>query len=396
MTAVPQGVRSAAFRPCELRAPSHESRALDRSTQALSSLASSALAARGSWLARYGLKPALRTLPLAFALLAGCLQLESRVTLHEDGTATITERLRFTRLLLDLAGDGEKELLKLLSKDAALERMKKMGEKVRLVSHELRDAEGASKESLAVYRVDDLNDLRYVSPWLAYPDFPENNAVQWEMVPLYKGRPYDGGHAGSLSVALRHLREAKGERRLEDGEAPPNGPSPIEVQAHREIGPVFRDMLKDFQLRLTFETFSPVGSALGVRNRRADVKEMDLINFTDKDLDKWGAPFLGNEELMLDLVRWELGSADIVDHVRDYANNATLPYLTPHGSRHMWWTGSRNIHFPPSRKLFDRLFAGRKLDPSPWQASPPEKHIPARFEDVGWPRSRAKEPGDAR
>ncbi len=362
MIAVPQGVCSAAFRPYP-----------------------------GS---RYGLKPALRTLALAIAATwgAGCLQIETRVTLHDDGTATITERLRFTRLLLDLAGDEEGELLTLLGKEAALERMKKMGEKVRLVSHELRDAEGASKESLTVYKVDDLNDLHYVSPWLAYPDFPENNTVRWEMVPLYKGRPYDGGPAGSLSLALRYPREPKGERRLEDGEAPPRGPSPVEVQAHREIGPVFRDMLKDFQLRLTFETFSPVGSGLGVRMRRADVKAMDLINFTDKDLDKWGGSFLANEELMLDLVRWELGSQDIVSDVQDYVNNTTLPYFTPNGSRYMWWLGSTNIHFPPSRKLFDKLFEGRKLDPSQWQASPPDKHVPARFEEIGWPRSRPKEP----
>lgn len=321
----------------------------------------------------------------------GCLQLEVRVTVHEDGTAALRERLRFSRRLLDLAGEQEAELLRLLSRDAALERMQQMGAGVELVSHELRDADAASKESLAVYRIPDLNRFRYVSPWPAYPDFPANNAVQWKMVPLYKGRPYDQGNAGEMSVSLHHLEPAKGEPKLKEGEAPPKGPSPLALQVYRELGPVFRDALKGFELRLTFESFSPVGSGLGVRSRRAAAKSMDILHFTDKNLDKWGGLFLENEEIMLDLVRWELGSQDVVTHVRDYVNNHTLPVFTPFGSRHMWWTGGRNIHFPPSRKLFDEHFAGKKLDPSQWQASPPDQHVPARFEDIGWPRPKHSE-----
>src|SRR6185437_5777116 len=85
-------------------------------------------------------------------LLAGCLQLDVRITINEDGSATITERIRFTRQLMDLAGDRKPELLKLLSKENALERMKRMGDTVTLVSHEIHDAEGASKEAIIVFK----------------------------------------------------------------------------------------------------------------------------------------------------------------------------------------------------------------------------------------------------
>src|SRR5580658_4926006 len=116
--------------------------------------------------------------------LAGCLQLDVHILLNEDGSATITERIRFSRQLMDLAGDRKPELLKLLSKEMALERMKRMGTGVTLVSHEIRDAEGASKEAVIVYKVPDLNNLVYVSPWFAYPDFADNSMVKFKMEPL--------------------------------------------------------------------------------------------------------------------------------------------------------------------------------------------------------------------
>ena len=314
----------------------------------------------------------------------GCLQLEARLKVLEDGTARLTERVRFSRRLLDLAGEEEGELLKLLGREAALERMSRMGKGVRLVSHEVRDAEGASKESLAVFHIDDLNGFQYASPWLAYLDYPENSVVRCRMVPLYKSRPYTQGRAGMISVSFHHLKKPKSEPKLPDDAPLPKGPSPLASQTCRELGPVFRDMLKGFQVRFTFESFSPVLSGIGVRGTRAGATSVDLINVTDRDRDKWGALFLENEELMLDLVRWQLGAKDIVTHVREYATNLTLPVFTPLGSGHMWWMSGRNVSFPPSRQLFEKHFKGRKLDFSQWQPSPPEKHVLATWERIGW------------
>jgi hypothetical protein len=50
----------------------------------------------------------------------------------------------------------------------------------------------------------------------------------------------------------------------------------------------------------------------------------------------------------------------------------------------MWWTGGGNIHFRPSRALFDRFFAGKKLDFSAWGKSPPEKLVLADFKRIGY------------
>ncbi len=325
---------------------------------------------------------------LAWLACAGCMQLETRIKVHEDGTATVTERLRFSRRLLDLAGADKPKLLERLSRAAALGRMKRMGTGITLTSHKLREAAGAAQESVAVFKVKDLNGFKYVSPWPAYPDFPANNHVSFWMKPVYKSRPYAGARAGTFSIGFRYPKRPQGEPRPKKGEKPPKGPAPRQLQVHRELGPVFRDMLKGFHVRLTLESYAPVTSGLGVRDHRAGAKEVDLINFSDKSLDTWGGLFLKNEEIMLDLARWQLGGDDVVKHVRGYHANRTLPVFFPAGSKHMWWSGGTEVWFRPSRQLFDRHFVGKKLDYSQWRASPPSKHVLARFESIGWRGSK--------
>ena len=58
---------------------------------------------------------------LLLLLAAGCLQIETHMKLHEDGSATITERLQFSKNLLDLsAKDGPaKGIAALFTRDAA-------------------------------------------------------------------------------------------------------------------------------------------------------------------------------------------------------------------------------------------------------------------------------------
>ena len=338
---------------------------------------------RWRWLVRRG--PAWLSAWLLAAMgAAGCLQLETRVKLHEDGSATITERLRFSRALLDQAGAREGELLKLLGREAALERMKSMGKGVSLVRHELRDAEGNAKESVAEFKVDDINGFRYASPWPAFADYRENNLVEFKMVPLYKSQPYASGSAGSMQVQVNFVKPPKGEERPPKDAPPPKGPSPLDQQVYRELGPVARDMLKGFRLKFTFESYAPVHSGLGVRGESAGNPAMDLLEFSDTNLDSWGTPFLENQEIMLELVNWRLGGPNVVRHVQGYWANNTLPVYAPRGSMHMWWHGGDQIWFAPSRQLFDKHFVGKMLDYSQWQASPPDKHVPAEFDRIGW------------
>lgn len=338
----------------------------------------------------HGTVRSLKLLGMAAALsaLAGCMQLDTRVHVNEDGSATITEKLRFSRRLLDLGdakGEGGSEVASLLSKDAALERMKHMGDGMTLTSHEIKEVEGGARESIAVFQIPDLNNFKYVSPWLAYTDYPENNVIQAKLYPLYKSNPYANGKAGEMAISFKYLKNPKGEAPLPKDQPPPPGPSPSELQVYRELGPVFKDMLRDFKVRFTLEAYAPIlRSGLGVRGQSAGSKEIDLINFTDRDLDNFGSSILDNEEVMLDLVRMDVGSEDICNNVKNFVSNTTLPVFMPHGSKHMWWTGGSEIPFKPSKPLFDKHFAGKKLDYSEWQAQPPEKHVDAVFEKIGW------------
>jgi hypothetical protein len=314
----------------------------------------------------------------------GCLQLETRVKLHEDGSATITERLRFSRVLLDQAGAREAELLKLLNEEAARERMKHMGKGISLVRHELRDAAGGSKESFTEFKIADINEFQYVSPWLSFVDYPENNAVKWQLEPMYKNGSSGGEWwAGTIRARFTLLKRPKGVDDGKDPKSPPEkGPSPQEQQIHRELGPVFRDVLKDFQVKLTFESYCPLlplGGSPGIRNLRAGATSVDFINFSSENLDNWGSRFLENEEIMLDLVRWQTASQNVITHVQNYASNLTLPVFMPR--RRSDWFGGTWVYVTPSRPLFDRYFKGKELDHRPWGKDPPAL---ADFDKIGW------------
>jgi hypothetical protein len=295
---------------------------------------------------------------------AGCFQLETAVKLNEDGTARVTERLWFSERLLDLAGDRRDEVKALLGRERVLERVRQMGEGQTLISHEVRSGGDGWMESIAEIAVPDLNKFRYVSPWLGFGDYASNNAVRLRLTPLYKSNPYGGGSAGNMSVSLAYDKPPQG------GNAP-RELTPLEQQVYRDIAPAIRDMLKGFRVRFTFEPYARVGGTIG----------KTLLDVSDSDLDQMSQMFFENEEIMLELVRMDFGGPNVAGNV---FRNPTLPTFLPLGSRAMWWLGSQNLWFPPSKPLFDRYFEGKKLDYSPWQASPPDKHKPALFTDIGW------------
>ncbi len=315
---------------------------------------------------------------------AGCLQIETRVTLGQDGSATITERFRFTRPLLDLAGERKAELLKSLTKAGALERMKHMGKGISLVRHQLRDAEGGAKESVAEFKIKDLNEFRYISPWPSFADYAKNNIVAFRLEPKYTcGSSGGQAWAGQIMVRVFLLKRPRGPA---DTKTPPPKPSPAAQQKYRNLAPVLRDILKDFHVRLTFDSYSPVGGcSLGVRNRTAGATAVDLINFSSDNLDSWGHQFLSNQEIMLELARGDLAGPNIATHVRDYTRNLTLPVFSPYKSA-AWFRGIYAL-IKPSRPLFDRYFKGKMLDYRPWTKNPP---VPADFNKIGWQPRKTK------
>lgn len=317
------------------------------------------------------------TLAALVVLAPGCLQIETRVKLNPDGSATVTERVLFSRRLLDLSNkQGSKiDAAALLNKDAALERAKHMGKGAELVSHDLHDARDGAKESLSVYRLPDIADFRYASPLLAYTDYRQTAAI----ITVKTGACYQGGDGwreGDVYVNFRPTTKGYGGR----PDTLPPDPAPGELQVYRDLSPLFRDVLKDFKLRLTFESYAPVWAHTNYRGQGGGVKEIDLLNFTDQDLDNLGDNFLGNEEVMLELVQWKLGGRNVCEQTAGYARNPRIPVYCSVGSSFAPYGVDRilRINFRPSRFYFDKYFKGKEI--TALHKAP----RPATFEEIGY------------
>ena len=329
--------------------------------------------------------------PLLATALAGCLKVNTRIVLHPDGSATVTERLQFSRALLDLGAEagGELDVAKLLTRAAAEERMKHMGKDIQLVSHEVRELETNARESVTVFKVAYLDGFQYASPFAAYADYAENSTVRCRFRPMYKSGSYVG-IAGQMAVSFHTLKRARSHARPEKDTPRPKGPTPKSVQILRHLRPVFADMLEHFELRLTFETYCPIHrTGFGLRGQRAGVNFADVIRFTDQDLDRFGGRFLANEEIALELLQGRIEGPNITQTVEQFAGNSTVPVFVTFGSSYRKWYPSEIICFAPSRPLFDRHFAGKKLDYSRWAPTPPAKQVTATFEKIGYqPRKK--------
>jgi len=185
---------------------------------------------------------------------AGCLQVDTRVKINEDGSATITERVRFSRRLLDLARmrKGGGDLESYLAKARVLERVGQMGDGAKLVSHKIRDAEGGAHKCLSVIHIPDLNNLRYVSPFLDHYRYPKHTVLEFSLTPCYQS-PHYGLWPGEMAVRVSPATSERAPRRPEGHQAPPP-PTPAELQVFRDLRPIFRDMLQGFKLRLVVES----------------------------------------------------------------------------------------------------------------------------------------------
>ena len=328
---------------------------------------------------------------LSLVLLTGCFELETRIQYNTNGSATITERLNFSQRLLDLGRvpGSETPIADLLLRPAVEARMKLMGQGIRLASHETRDGAHGSRESIAVFEIADANEFHYASPFLAYTDYPENNIVKMDVAPMLKSGNY-AGMAGDMKVVFRPVAKPKPEVRLKEGEKPPPDATPLELQAVRDLQPLMRTLLKDFRLRLTFESYAPISATgFGLRDRKAGTNKVDLIAITDRDLDRWGVRVWDNEEILLDILRGRFGSPIVVETVKEFQDNTTVPIFLPWGAANAPWRQGDEICFKSSRELFDKHFQGKLLDFDRWQST--GKNIrPAAFGEVGWtPQKKA-------
>lgn len=292
------------------------------------------------------------------ACLCGCLQIDTRVLLHPDGSATITERVQFSQQLLSLDGAATTQptesLQKLLGRPAVESRMAHMGRGIKLVSHEVRAGQAASRESLAVFKIDDIREFRYVSPFMAFVDYPSNSAIKCDMFPVYESTWY-GRRAGQMAVTFKLERDGRSAPRPKDGEPAPPGPSPATQQIIRQLQPIARDMLDGLHIRLTFEAYAPLRfrQYFRYRNQQAGTRQFDLIDWSDKSLDQFSAFLVENEEVMLELLTGSFNSANFLAATREHGSNLTLAVYHP--------TGIPEIYFKPSQELFSRFFDGKTL-----------------------------------
>jgi hypothetical protein len=324
-------------------------------------------------------------LALALPFLCGCMQIDTHVKLNEDGSATITEKVRFSRKLLDLSGPAgsDTDITGLLVKETATARAAKLGKGCTLVSYDVADAEGGSKQSVAVYKIEDITELRYVSPYLAFADYDKNNTVKFVLDPKMHSS-WEGYSAGEIALRIDLVKPGVGHPQIElkPGQKPPPGPAPKSLQMYRDLEPMFQDMLKDFKLKLRFECYDAIHTHFGLREAGTKPKYVDMLSITDKDLDKYGAPFFENEEVMLELIQEKFDEANIADNALDWGNNLTIPVFHNWGSaspkRHGWL--GNTIFFRPSQHFFKKYFEGKTLDFVDNKGSHPK---PANFDEIG-------------
>jgi hypothetical protein len=324
-----------------------------------------------------------RLLPLALLLLtAGCFQLETLVKVHEDGSATITERFQLSRRLLEFEQSSAAATGRVLSAEltraAAEERLKLMGKGVTLVSHEVRESEGGGRESVTVYRIPDVTEFLYVTPYLSLPGFRGRSLMKGQVAPrLYTDNYNPPGYVYlSFEPVVTDPVKAK-----EDQPKPPPKPEdpppkevpPVEMQLLRHLQPVIRDMLEGLRVRFTVEAYTPLYAAWNIplRNGSSNTRLIDLIDISDRNLDAYGANILENEEVMLELQQLKFDGPNLRRHLEGYVGNLTLPLLLGR---------AQPAIFKPSRYFYDRLYTGKSIDYGPRGGGA----RPASFDEIGW------------
>jgi hypothetical protein len=306
-------------------------------------------------------RAALAALLAIGSLAAGCLQVDLGIELHDDGAATLTERLRLSAALLDLAPGMARHL----KREAAAERMQRMGQGMTLESHaEGRIADG-SLESVAVFRIAAVDDLRLANPFVQ--DRKPAPMMRLEFKPIYhnpsqprtvgnvivrlvpaepRAQPPDGAAEADAETPALPPESAE-----ESAAAAPAAPeTPLELQGYRHLQSLFADVMKDFAVKVSLTAPNqPTGGG-----RPAGATTIRLLSFTGADLDRQAVPFLENEEAMLALLQFKLSDPAILTHTVEFPRYRQVPV---HRGRRPY--ASTQFQILPTRQLFQKYFAGR-------------------------------------
>jgi len=297
------------------------------------------------------------------------VQLETVITLNPDGSGRITERLNFSRWLLNMADNAgaDLKLEPLLAREAVLARMQEMGQGIKLVTHEVRQGPQLSREAVSVFEIPDLANFTYIFPFV--PQEPKSR------LPGLKTSitPFMGSVSGWSKAGRVHVNFTP--QWSEGAVAATNmlPRRPLSVQPLCELRPVFQDLLSALQVKIVFESYAPIEEAFNSdsywRDSNVQTRRVDLIDFAPgTNLDTAGFPLLENEEVMLDLLRGDLRSSWVQAVTKEWHWNKTLPAIHGGGA----------IAFRPSQEYFKKFFEGKTL------AYPGRDNFPAKWEEVGW------------
>jgi hypothetical protein len=324
-------------------------------------------------------------------LLTGCWDLEIHIKVNEDGSANVTEKLSFSEALLDLAATSPQDAALLnhaLSKEGALERMKKMGKGVELVSHEIGDATIAGtlfKQATVVYKIPDVNDLRLSPP---FPNLwrDQDTCMTFVLEPCYARKP--AGASGGTDLPGYMALEYRFGTDKPDGKPknatlePAPAMSPAQAQRIRDLLPAIKDLAQTASVKITLETYNPLNRGWGaivgpMRLRDRDnahmVPYVELLNISGQNKDAFGRPLLADEEILIEILRGDwmgphmkqlLWSSPRWDDFR-FLQDSKTPLIYPNVNAN----NSRRFIFLPSMIHYKRYFEGKTFDdgfaPSP-------------------------------
>jgi hypothetical protein len=319
-----------------------------------------------------------RLKPIGFAfcvaiLLPGCMQVTVHVKLNEDGSATVTEKIAFTEQLLDLAASdpAAANFSKSLSKEAALERLKMMGEGAQLASHTLGETivRGTLfKESITVYTLPNIANLRLV------PFFRDMSAASKDPKSCLKfilEPVYDGEQGKIPGMMLLKWQWSDG------GNSPTSPPrpslTPKQKQDLRTLLPLYRELLKDACFKLEVESYNTLFvfkhglwmRYVTDRRTRAPSPVFELFNFSGDNENLFHEALRSDEEAMIAILRcdWEGPAIFPLFYDRTRDNPFRINERLPLCYKSIGETPYTGLMFNPSPFHYKKHFEGRQFDP---------------------------------
>jgi hypothetical protein len=320
---------------------------------------------------------------LLFAF-TGCMKIENRIIIQFDGSAVIKEKISVHKELLHFTDDsGNPLIVPFLEKAACENRAKAFGTGTVLKSHSIKNINGGVKVMEAEYTIPDINNLYLINPFLCYTNYKEMGYAKFSLKPSYATwHSYGYGNAGLMVLDVVPEKPGVGQKGVGKGEPKIKTPSPVDLQKYRNLQPVFKNLMKDFKVSVVFESYAPIMTNYGYRDRTSAPRSCEILSFSGEDYDNAGGLLLDNDEVMQELLRQKFWDYNFIRSAQDFANNMTVPVICDGGSPYAnYGAGGRGICFKPSKIMFDKYFEGKILDLGPWLK---HEKVPADFAKIGY------------